>query len=217
MTHYIFEPDPFSNNLDKIGAALKPVPGVCIFIDLIDSTADKYRVPKEVWIKKLNNSFNFISIINRFSSFVVKGIGDEVMIYLPDSIFGNKNYFSDYRHLLGELKATLLTLAQHPFPELFYPCKIGLHYCRDAYNISFLPDTVDFYGQDIDAAARMMSQSQTNTLTLSEAFYQILHKEIITAGSSPSRDNLHQQISDIHYLSAKGMPEPFPYRQMILT
>ena len=46
--------------------------------------------------KKLNNTFNFISFLNDFPDNVVKGIGDEIMLYIPDEDLKAKSTYNDY-------------------------------------------------------------------------------------------------------------------------
>lgn len=211
MAIYIHHRNPHSPELTEQISHLQKVPGICIFIDLIDSTADKYRDDKDTWIKKVNNTFNFISIINHFPDFVVKGIGDEMMLYLPDSELSNSEAFKDYHSLLSEIHATMDTLIHHPLKELFYECKVGIHYCTEVFNITFFEGVNDYYGKDIDSSARLMKKAQGNRIVLSEAFYNKVIEDL-TAQNLDRKNSVISGASGTYIEDFKGVPHPFEYR-----
>ncbi|MCF8366763.1 MAG: hypothetical protein K9H16_13325 [Bacteroidales bacterium] len=211
MATYIHQRNPNDSTIDNQIKTLEKVPGVCIFIDLINSTADKYRDDENTWIKKVNNTFNFISVLNHFPDFVVKGIGDEMMLYLPDKVLGKEEAFSNYISLLSEIHATMDTLIHHPLKDLFYECKVGIHYCTEVYNITFFEGVNDYYGKDIDSSARLMTKAKGNRIVMSETFYKKslhdLHNSNIVFSDSVLKDISKTYIEDF-----KGVPEPFEYR-----
>jgi class 3 adenylate cyclase len=84
MAVYINSKNPNSTELDDLLSNLPTCPGTCIFIDIVNSTEIKYRTELKDWAKLLNNTFNFISFLNDFPNHIVKGIGDELMLYIPD-------------------------------------------------------------------------------------------------------------------------------------
>jgi len=211
MASYIHYLDPFSKELDEVISKLQRTPGTCIFIDLINSTADKILHPDNSWIKKLNNTFNFISVINQFPNFVVKGIGDEMMLYLPDDELQHNKTFNNYLALLGELHATVETLINHPLKNLFYECKVGIHYCTNVYNITFFDGVNDYYGTDIDASARLMQKSRGNRIVLSEDFYQRALADCQNQKRNPENTIL-SRVSGIYIEDFKGLDQPFKYR-----
>lgn len=211
MARYINYHNPRSEEMHQMIEELEPVPGVCIFIDLINSTADKYRDDKNTWIKKVNNTFNFISVLNQFPNYVVKGIGDEMMLYLPDSELKTNNAFNNYLSLLGEIYATMDTLINHPLKELFYECKVGIHYCTHVYNISFFEGVNDYYGKDIDNSARLMAKAKGNRIVMSEAFFNKVLLDITALGLR-HEETIIEDISNIYIEDFKGVPKPFEFR-----
>ncbi len=211
MATYINHRNPNAPEIELQIEALEKVPGVCIFIDLINSTADKYRDDKNTWIKKTNNTFNFISVINHFPHFVVKGIGDEMMLFLPDSELINNNAFKTYLDLLSEIYATMDTLTHHPLKELFYECKVGIHYCTDVFNITFFEGVNDYYGKDIDSSARLMSKARGNRIVMSEAYYQKVLNDLAKINQAKEK-SVVKNISKTYIEDFKGVPHPFEYR-----
>jgi len=211
MATFIHHKNPYSEELTEIIAGLKPTPGVCIFIDLINSTGDKFDQANNAWIRKLNNTFNFISFINDFPNFVVKGIGDELMLYLPDKDLQKSRSFKDYFSLLSEIYATMDTLIHHPLKEIFYECKVGIHYCTDVYNITFFDGVNDYYGIDIDTSARLMSKAQGNRIVMSEAFYSKVMEDTLKLNIDTSKTMI-AEISKTYIEDFKGVPEPVEFR-----
>ncbi len=211
MAKYIHYHDPHSQELDEVIGQLETTPGTCIFIDMINSTGDKIQNKDKSWIRKANNTFNFISVINQFPDFVVKGIGDEMMLFLPDQELKKSTIFRDYLALLGELYATIDTLINHPLKNLFYECKVGVHYCTDVYNITFFEGVNDYYGTDIDASARLMQKAKGNRIVISEAFYQNVLMDI-AENSLDISNTVVANISGTYIEDFKGIPTPFKYR-----
>jgi class 3 adenylate cyclase len=211
MATYINHHNPNAPEMDEQIRELEKVPGVCIFIDLINSTGDKYSSINDSWIKKTNNTFNFISILNQFPDFVVKGIGDEMMLYLPDHALANNDAFSNYYDLLSEIYATMDTLVHHPLKDLFYKCKVGIHYCTEVFNITFFEGVNDYYGKDIDLSARLMTKACKNRIVMSECFYQKALKDY----AQDAEDSIFlSSISDVHTEIFKGVPHPVQYRML---
>jgi len=215
MATYIHHKNPYSEELTEVIAGLKATPGVCIFIDLINSTGDKFDQDGNAWIRKLNNTFNFISFINDFPNFVVKGIGDELMLYLPDVDLKKSRSFNSYFSLLSEIYATMDTLIHHPLKEIFYECKVGIHYCTDVYNITFFDGVNDYYGTDIDMSARLMKKAQGNRIVMSEAFYDKVMEDVASLDIQAS-DNICNEISKTYIEDFKGVPHPTEYRLLQL-
>jgi len=216
MATYIHHRNPNSPEMEEQIRKLEKIPGVCIFIDIINSTADKYNNAQNTWIKKVNNTFGFISLINHFPNYIVKGIGDEMMLYLPDHELIHNPAFNNYFSLLNEIYATIDTLIHHPLKSLFYECKVGIHYCTDVYNITFFEGVNDYYGKDIDNSARLMSKACSNRIVISESFYQ---KIIIDMNktSQKKENTILAGISKTYIEDFKGVPEPFEYRVLQLS
>jgi class 3 adenylate cyclase len=215
MAKYIHYNNPYSEELQEVIKGLETTPGVCIFIDVINSTGDKFDNPDKRWIRKLNNTFNFISFINNFPDFVVKGIGDELMLYLPDTDFGTESAFQNYYSLLSEIYATMDNLHHHPVKDIFYECKVALHYCTDVYNITFFEGVNDYYGTDIDLSARLMGKARGNRIVLSESFYKKVNDDLRKLNLNIA-DTVINEISKTYIEDFKGVPYPVEFRKIDL-
>lgn len=211
MVKYIHYKDPNSKEIEAVLGGLPKAPGTCFFIDIVGSTRIKYETGLKTWGRMLNNTFNFISILNEFPNNVVKGIGDEMMLYIPDDELEKKPSFSDYFSLMVEIYATLDNIRNFPVEGLFLPCKVAIHYCTEAYNITFLEGANDYYGKDIDLTARLTSKAKANRIVLSEVFY----KKAITDYEEKYSESMHRamdQISEKYIEDFKGIPHPTEYR-----
>jgi class 3 adenylate cyclase len=211
MAVYINHKDPASADLVKILNKIPPCPGTCIFIDLVESTGIKYKKGVGHWGRLINNTFNFISILNDFPENIVKGIGDELMIYIPDDLLTKKETFNNHYSIIEELYSTLMNIKSFPVKNLFMDCKIAMHYCSNVYNITFLKGYNDYYGKDIDMAARLMSKSGKNRIVFSEVFYQKA-KEDLASLNIPEEDTCLYQKSELISENFKGIPFPVVYR-----
>ncbi|MCF8229012.1 MAG: hypothetical protein K9G58_00125 [Bacteroidales bacterium] len=208
---YIHFRDPNSKEIENVLENIPLCPGTCFFIDIVGSTQIKYREDLKSWGKKLNNTFNFISIINEFPDNVVKGIGDEIMLFIPDEELGRKAAFKDYYSLLQEIYATLDNIKNFPIEGLFLPCKVAIHYCTEVYNISFLEGANDYYGQDIDLAARLTSKAKANRIVMSERFYNKVKQDFDSKHSNIMNSAI-DQVSEKYLEDFKGVPRPTEYR-----
>ena len=160
MVHFIHFRNPNSIEIEEKLKQLPKCPGTCFFIDIINSTDIKYKTELWQWGKKLNNTFNFISFLNDIPDNVVKGIGDELMFYIPDTKLKTKDFYNNYLSLLEEIFATLDNIKNYPIPDVFLNCKVSIHYCTEVYNITFIEGSNDYYGRDIDLTARLMSKAR---------------------------------------------------------
>jgi class 3 adenylate cyclase len=211
MAFYINQKDPASRELERVLNKIPPCPGTCIFIDLVESTGIKYKKGIGHWGKLINNTFNFISLLNDFPDNIVKGIGDELMIYIPDEILIKKETFTNHYSIIEELYSTLDNIKSFPVKSLFMDCKVSVHYCTNVYNITFLKAYNDYYGKDIDMAARLMSKSGKNRIVLSEAFYIKVKDDLKVLKLQEETTclvNISEMISD----NFKGIPFPVNYR-----
>lgn len=215
MAVYIHHRDPGSKALEKVLKKIPACPGTCLFIDLVESTGIKYKKGIAHWGKLINNTFNFISILNDFPENIVKGIGDELMIYIPDESLITKKTLPNHYSILEELYSTLLNIKSFPVKDLFMDCKVSLHYCTDVYNITFLRGYNDYYGRDIDMAARLMSKSAKNRIVLSEAFYRKAQEDIKNL-NIPLENTCLSEVSDQVSENFKGIPFPVTYRTIDL-
>lgn len=148
-------------------------PGICIFIDLCNSTNLKYS-PKEKWITIIWNSFSIItSSLFISSEHIIKYIGDEIMIYIPESDMSKLNG-ETYDTILSNLKCMISTNFENKLDDLTLRSKASIHYCSDAYNLTFHEGFNDFYGLDIDLTARLMKKTIEGRVVISDTFYNKL-------------------------------------------
>ena len=211
MVKYIHFRNPNSTELDDLLDKIPKAPGTCLFIDIVGSTKIKYEHGLKQWGKMLNNTFNFISILNDFPDNIVKGIGDEIMLYIPDSELKSKDSYDDYFSLLQEIFATVDNIKNFPVEGMFLPCKLAIHYCTNAYNITFLEGFNDYYGKDIDLTARLTSKARANRIVISEAFYQKVHTDY-HAKYAEKGDSVMHMISGKYLEDFKGVPDATEFR-----
>lgn len=212
MVSFVHSRDTNSVELYKYLKELPKIPGVCIFIDIVNSTAIKYKTGIEHWGRLLNNTFNMINFLNDFPDYIVKGIGDELMLYIPDEALSErKEGITDYFSLLFEIYATIDNIKNYPLEDVFLNCKVGIHYCTDVYNITYFDGVNDYYGKDIDLTARIMGKSNINRIVMSEAYYQ---KVMINYAQNPiyEKECLPKLISEKYMADFRGVPNPTSYR-----
>jgi class 3 adenylate cyclase len=185
MVTFIQYKDPESKELAHDLKELQTCPGTCFFIDLNQSTAMKYKLPFTEWARQLNNTFSFISFLNDFPDNIVKGIGDEIMLFIPDDVLKAKSSYTTYYAILEEVYSTLFNIRNYPRHDIFLKCKVAIHYCTDVYNITFFKGANDYYGIDIDLTARLMSKSKENRIVLSERFYTKVMEDVHRMGIPP--------------------------------
>lgn len=211
MLHYIHFKNPTSEEISKKLESIPKCPGVCFFIDIINSTDIKYRTSLKEWGKKLNNTFNFISFLNDFPDNVVKGIGDELMLYIPDEDLKKKESINNYIALLEEIYATIDNIKNYPIPDTFLNCKVSIHYCTEVYNITFFKGANDYYGQDIDLTARLMSKAKANRIVMSEKFYTKVKNDMVNL-SMDIENTCTKHVSGRYIEDFKGVPHPTEFR-----
>jgi len=211
MLTYIHFKDPNSREMIRLLEQIPRCPGVCFFMDINKSTDLKYEGGLKDWGRKLNNTFNFISLLNDFPDNIVKGIGDEIMLFIPDEDLARKDTTNSCYALLEELYATLFNIRHFPVQDMFLGCKVAIHYCTEVYNITFFKGANDYYGSDIDLTARLMSRSQVNRIVLSEAFYQKVQNDL-NAMNLSAGNGCVANISSIQTEQFKGVPKPTSFR-----
>ncbi|MEI6764612.1 MAG: hypothetical protein WCM76_03160 [Bacteroidota bacterium] len=191
-------------------------PGICFFMDINKSTDLKYACGIADWGRKLNNTFNFLVYSNHFEKDVVKGIGDEIMLFIPDTELKKKYPAGGYYNLLEDIYAALFMINNHPDASLFLNCKVSIHYCTEVYNITFLEGANDYYGSDIDLTARLMTKCTENRIVLSEEFLAKVRNDL-EAQSLPIDKGCLHQISDRLSENFKGVPGSTEYRVLDVT
>ncbi len=211
MSNFIHYRDPNSQEMQEHLSNLPTCPGTCIFIDITNSTAIKYKSGIAHWGRLLNNTFNLITFLNDFPDNIVKGIGDEIMLYIPDGVLKEKSTYTDYFSLLFEIYATLDNIKNFPLEDLFLNCKVGIHYCTDVYNITYFEKYNDYYGKDVDLSARLMSKSKVNRIVLSEKYYEKVQNDL---EQNPAYRNskLPSLISEKYIEDFRGVPHSTAFR-----
>ena len=186
-------------------------PGTCFFMDINRSTDIKYSGGLKEWGRKLNNTFNILLYANHFQGNVVKGIGDEIMLFIPDDELRKKSSNNHYFGLLEDIYAALFIIKNHADPELFLSCKVAIHYCTEVYNITFFEGANDYYGSDVDLTARLMTKSIENRIVMSEKFFSKVQQDLARLGL-PTNEGCLNKISDNRIEHFKGVPNSTEYR-----
>ena len=211
MAHFIKDNNPNSEEIKTLLRKIPTTPGVCIFIDIVNSTALKHTSSLEHWGRLHNNTFNMISFLNDFPDYIVKGIGDEIMLYIPNDALKLKEGINDYYSLLYEIYATIDNIKNYPLENTFLNCKVSIHYCTDVYNITFFKGYNDYYGKDIDLSARLMTKAKVNRIVISEAFNEKVEEDFRN-NSQYKNERLLDQISPKYIEDFKGIPYATEYR-----
>ena len=211
MATYIHFTNPNSPEMAEFLHSIPTCPGTCFFIDINKSTDLKYSGGLPDWGRKLNNTFNFISLLNDFPDNIVKGIGDEIMLFIPDEQLKEKKSIRTYYQLLEEIYSTVFNICSFPVPEMFLRCKVSIHYCTEVYNITFFKNANDYYGRDIDLTARLMTKAVENRIVLSEKFFIKVQNDLVNLGLPPDYGCL-SKISGKFLEQFRGVPEQTEYR-----
>ncbi|MEI7500527.1 MAG: hypothetical protein WCK84_08760 [Bacteroidota bacterium] len=211
MLHYIHYSDPNSKEMVRELDQVPRCPGICFFMDINRSTDIKYQGGLKDWGRKLNNTFNNLLYANHFQHHIVKGIGDEMMLFIPDDALHKKSTNNTCFALLEDIYAGLYLIRNHPNPDLFLNCKVAIHYCTEVYNITFFEGADDYYGSDIDLTARLMTKGIENRIVLSESFFVKVVNDLINLGL-PSDTGCLSRISERFLENFKGVPVSTAYR-----
>ncbi len=211
MVHYIHFSNPNSPEMTHALEGIPRCPGTCFFMDINRSTDIKYSGGLGDWGRKLNNTFNILLYTNHFQDNVVKGIGDEIMLYIPDDELLKKSSNNHYFGLLEDIFASLFIIKNHADSELFLNCKVAIHYCAEVFNITFFQGANDYYGSDIDLTARLMTKSIENRIVVSETFFNKVQLDLSRLGL-PEDEGCLDKVSDKCSEHFKGVPTPTDYR-----
>lgn len=211
MVHYVHYTDPYSEEMVQVLGQIPKCPGTCFFMDINKSTDLKYLGGLSDWGRKLNNTFNNLLYANHFQHHIVKGIGDEMMLFIPDEVLKKKTSNNTCFALLEDIYAGLFLIRNHPDPDLFLNCKVAIHHCTEVHNITFFEGANDYYGSDIDLTARLMSKSIENRIVLSESFYRKVQEDLANLGLPPDSGCL-ASVSGVYLENFKGVPVSTEYR-----
>jgi len=211
MAHYIHFMDPNSLDMTRVLESIPKCPGTCFFMDINKSTDLKYMGGIGDWGRRLNNTFNFLLFSSHIEKNIVKGIGDEMMLFIPDSELSMKGANGTYYALLEDIFSSLYNIRYHPDPGLFLNCKVSIHYCTEVYNITFFEGANAYYASDIDLTARLMTKSIENRIVLSEKFLIKVKNDLINLGLAVDSGCL-EKVSDKFLENFKGVPVSTEYR-----
>lgn len=211
MLEYIHYANPNSAEMQQHLERIPKCPGICFFMDINKSTDMKYEGGLKDWGRKLNNTFNYLLYANHFEKNVVKGIGDEIMLFIPDGTLQRKTANNSFFAVLEDIYSALYLIKNHPQHGLFLNCKVAIHYCEEVYNITFFEGANDYYGSDIDLTARLMSRSSENRIVLSSAFYHKALADLDVFGL-PHNSGCLSLISEPLFENFKGVPVKTEFR-----
>lgn len=180
--------------------ALRPVPGLCVFMDIVGSTAMKHRSFRE-WVLLIHNSFvNAGTLLSAFRP--LKGIGDELMYYVEDRD-------------LAALGSSPLRVFEALYQlatdrDRIYPLtKIVAAHCTSVYSMTFLRGSRDYYGIDIDRCARLRGidpEPREREVVIDSRMYEQLRAEYEQPGMNQFDSFLQLHGPTTH--EAKGIPDP---------
>jgi class 3 adenylate cyclase len=211
MAQYIHYTDPNSEEMARELEKIPFCPGICFFMDINRSTDMKYQGGLKDWGRKLNNTFNNLLYANHFQKHMVKGIGDEMMLFIPDDELKKKSSNNTCFALLEDIYAALFLIKNHPDPDLYLGCKVAIHYCKEVHNITFFEGADDYYGSDIDLTARLMSKSVENRIVISEKFYVKVVNDLVNMGL-PMNTGCLAQVSERFIENFRGVPVSTAFR-----
>lgn len=211
MARYIHFTDPNSPEIEALLDGIPTCPGICFFMDINRSTDIKYQGGLKDWGRKLNNTFNNLLYANHFQQHIVKGIGDEMMLFIPDAALRGKSANNTCYALLEDIYSSLYLIRHHPDPDLFLNCKVAIHYCTEVYNITFFEGAEDYYGSDIDLTARLMTKSVENRIVMSEKFYVKVIADLVEMGM-PLDSGCLSRVSGQFIENFRGVPVSTAFR-----
>jgi hypothetical protein len=144
--------------------ALQPTLGYCILVDIVDSTALKDQ-GLDVWPMRIFNTFSLVrNYIPQFRP--LKSLGDSLMFYVRETDLKDRNLSA------LDLFLALSFGVQEEDKEIFGRTKVAAVYCKDAYEITFIHNTNDIYGKDVDLAGRFVSIALEGEIIMNESFVQ---------------------------------------------
>lgn len=216
MTTFI---DVHNKNIDEIEETLKDLQTCCgtsLFMDITSSTEIKYKKGFKEWIFLLKNTFGLLQLQDKIKDNIIKFIGDEIMIFIPDDVLLTKGYsIYNYYTLLSEIYSTVDILKMLHIGKEHLRCKVAIHYCEEVYNITFFKGYNDYYGKDIDLTARLLSKAKENKIVISESFYQKVLQDLNNQEMDSDSEYV-KYVSDKYIEDFKGVPYSTPFRLLTM-
>lgn len=159
---------------------LQPIPGYCIFVDLVDSVALKDQ-GKEMWCQAIRSVIvhapEWLGVVNpeetseKQSVFPpLKVMGDGVMFFVPQSSMASDASALSIFHSLHSIIEDSVYVVEKRYHKR--EVRVAAVFCeKDAYEITFVEGVNDVYGKDIDLAARLLKKANPQELVMNEAFF----------------------------------------------
>lgn len=158
------------------------------------------------WIAKIYNCFQDAdSFFRKYQP--LKSIGDELMYFIEEGDLTNdgESVFLLYDRLFG--------IAANDKPD--YPeTKICAAYCESVFPLTFLKDTKDYYGIDIDRAARLKGVEpplKPREILIDQGMYSRIIQHHTSSG--PSLNSLNNNRSEGSFI-AKGIQGEIKYHRV---
>ena len=174
--------NPYDKDLPQKVLQLKPMKGYCFIIDIAGSTELK-DIDLSKWIVFIYNTFANI-MGNLFMKFnPIKSLGDALMFFIPEGKMEDETPITLFHALWNIISSDEPNLKE---------VKIGATFCSEAYDITFVPDSTDIYGKDIDLTARLSSLAESQEIMMNFAFVEKVKEEYEKSGKSLSYSEVEQ-------------------------
>lgn len=174
--------NPYDKDLPQKVLQLKPMRGYCFIIDIAGSTELK-DIDLSKWIIFIYNTFANI-MGNLFMKFnPIKSLGDALMFFIPEGNMEDETPITLFHALWNIISSDEPNLKE---------VKIGATFCSEAYDITFVPDSIDIYGKDIDLTARLSSLAESQEIMMNFAFVEKVKEEYEKSGKSLSYSEVEQ-------------------------
>jgi class 3 adenylate cyclase len=197
MSSEITHIDPRDPELGAKIENIQRVPGLCIFIDITGSTQMKCSDLKE-WVAKIYNRFsNGGAFLQRFAP--IKSIGDALMYYIESYELLEKGYS------LLQIYDGLWQIAAETGPE-FPDVKIGAAWCEEVYAITSQAGARDYYGIDIDLAARLQAIADSKEAVIDFRFHEKILGNYNSIGNQSQFVSVRRLVGP-EEVSLKGIPQ----------
>lgn len=154
--------DPNASEFKTQIMNLQPTPGYCFFFDIVGSTELKNESLSK-WILFIYNTFANIRSYFFFKFKPLKSLGDGLLFFIPESDMKGETPLILFKSLCE------ITNSNESY---FKHVKIGVSYCNDAYDITFIKNSTDIYGKDIDLTARLASIAGSQEIIMNSDFVE---------------------------------------------
>jgi hypothetical protein len=196
--------DPSDPNLRNAVSKLAPTPGVCIFIDVVGSTAMKQKGITH-WVALIHNAFSqSTAFLNVWRP--LKGIGDELMYFIEDA---DMKALGETPLQVYDALFQIAGSASSSIPET----KVVAAHCSSVFPMTFIAGTRDYYGADVDRAARLKSVQpplQSREVVIDDDLYAMVVANFDCAANKAQFPSVGK-LTGPATLNAKGIAQPVAY------